>query len=75
MNIVEPIKSIEDIQNIKKTFSILNNSDIAILVRGDTTGKLINENMTTTHKYIISTILDECSEIWATLFIEILFFI
>lgn len=63
------------IQNIKKTFSILNNSDIAILVRSDTTGKLINENMTTTHKYIINTILDECSEIWATLFMEILFFI
>ena len=63
------------IQNIKKTFSILNNSDIAILVRSDTTGKLLNENMTTTHKYIISTVLDECSDIWATLFIEILFFI
>ena len=63
------------IQNIKKTFSILNNRDIAILVRGDTTGKLINENMRTTHKYIINTVLDECSEIWATLFIEILFFI
>lgn len=63
------------IQNIKRKFSIINNSDIAILVRGDTTGKLINENMTTTHKYIISTVLDECSEIWATLFIEILFFI
>ena len=31
--------------------------------------------MTTTHKYIINTVLDECSEIWATLFIEILFFI
>ena len=31
--------------------------------------------MTTTHKYIISTVLDECSDIWATLFIEILFFI
>ncbi len=63
------------IQNIKKNFSIQNNNDIAILVRSDTTGKLINENMTTTHKYIISTALDECSEIWATLFIEILFFI
>lgn len=63
------------IQNIKRNFSIINNSDIAILVRSDTTGKLINENMTTTHKYIISTVLDECSEIWATLFIEILFFI
>ena len=63
------------IENIKRKFSITNNSDIAILVRGDTTGKLINENMTTTHKYIISTVLDECSEIWATLFIEILFFI
>lgn len=63
------------IQNIKRKFSIINNSDIAILVRGDTTGKLVNENMTTTHKYIISTVLDECSEIWATLFIEILFFI
>lgn len=63
------------IQNIKRTFSIVNNNDIAILVRGDATGKLINENMTTTHKYIINTVLDECSEIWATLFIEILFFI
>ena len=31
--------------------------------------------MRTTHKYIINTVLDECSEIWATLFIEILFFI
>lgn len=53
---------------------LIKKSSIAILVRNSLSGKIVNDTLTTTHKYIENTELDTCSQIWARLFSDLLFY-
>ncbi len=63
-----------NIENIIQKFEINKKSSIAILVRNSLSGKIVNDTLTTTHKYIENTELDTCSQIWARLFSDLLFY-
>lgn len=61
-----------EIDKIKSLFSIKNYNDIAILVRGDVTGKIVNNNLNTEHRYFQTTELDKDSSLWSGLFKRLL---
>lgn len=65
----------KNITKVKEKYDIENNSDIAILVRGDTTGSIVNKNLKTAHKYFITTDLDKNSSVWCQVFKRILTFL
>lgn len=65
----------KNITKVKEKYNIENNSDIAILVRGDTTGSIVNKNLKTSHKYFITTDLDKNSSVWCKVFKRILTFL
>ncbi|MFW5891299.1 MAG: 3'-5' exonuclease, partial [bacterium] len=45
------------------------------LVRSDVSGSVIDENLVTPHNYIKNTNLDNLSDVWARLFVEMLFYL
>lgn len=63
------------IPQIKTKLNILHNREIAILVKSYISGGIIDKNLKTPHKYITNTILDESSDLWARLFVEILYYL
>jgi len=73
---VEIAKRIDELlPKIKEKYNVSNNSDIGLLVRNDTSGSIVNKNLVTDHKYIKSTTLDSDSNIWSSIFVDVLFFI
>ena len=63
------------IPTTKEKLDINENKKIAILVRSDVSGNIINNNLITPHKYIKNTILDNSSETWARIFANVLFYL
>ncbi|MCU5214907.1 UvrD-helicase domain-containing protein, partial [Bacillus paranthracis] len=61
-----------DLDKIKNKFNIIDNKGIAILVRGDVTGKIIDNYLDIKHKYFKNTPLDVDSNLWSQLFRELL---
>jgi len=61
-----------NISKILNTYGVNNENQVGILVRGDTTGKILNNNLLTNHKYFQNTPLDNDSNIWSQLFKEVL---
>ncbi len=59
---------------IKKHFNIDNNNQIAILVRGNRTGEIINNNLQTRHKYFVSNALDTSLNVWSGIFSNLLYY-
>ncbi|MGH0600461.1 UvrD-helicase domain-containing protein [Bacillus mycoides] len=64
-----------DLDKIKNKFNIIDNKGIAILVRGDVTGKIIDNYLDIKHKYFKNTPLDVDSNLWSQLFRELLYII
>lgn len=64
-----------NIGNIKKELNIEHNNKIAILSRNNFCGVVVNEYLKTPNKLIENTILEACSEPWARIFSDILFYI
>ncbi|MDF9484548.1 hypothetical protein BVG00_21585 [Bacillus cereus] len=64
-----------DLDKIKNKFNIIDNKGIAILVRGDVTGKIIDTYLDIKHKYFKNTPLDVDSNLWSQLFRELLYII
>jgi len=61
------------LESIIKEYNILKKSDVAILVRGDRTGSIINKSLKTPNKYLISTSLDNDLNIWSCIFSKLLY--
>jgi len=59
---------------LKKHFKVEYNSQIAVLVRGDRTGSIINNNLSITHKYFISNALDTSLNVWSGIFSNLLYY-
>jgi DNA helicase-2/ATP-dependent DNA helicase PcrA len=62
------------ISTIKKHFNIENNNQIAILVRGNRTGEIINDNLNIKHKYFVSNALDTSLNVWSGIFSNLLYY-
>lgn len=64
-------------KNVKKymnMYSLQDYNQIAILVRGNTTGSLIDSNLSSKHRYMETTDLDRNSSLWGTVFKKLLIF-
>lgn len=64
-----------NLTNIKNKFKVIDNNGAAILVRGDVSGRILDTNLSTQHKYFKSTPLDADSNLWSQLFRELLYII
>ncbi|WP_276133069.1 UvrD-helicase domain-containing protein [Polluticoccus soli] len=62
------------IAGIKKHFGIINNSEVAILVRGNRTLEIIDASLQTPHKIFITTDLDTSLNVWSSIFSKLLHF-
>lgn len=63
------------INQIKQSFGVNSLSDIAILVRGHRTAKIVNENLTTPHKIVNQSLLESDTNEVSFLFDNILKFV
>lgn len=64
----------KNIDKYMDIYSLQDYNQIAILIRNDTTGKLIDSNLRSKHKYMITTDLDKNSSLWGTIFKKLLIF-
>lgn len=62
-------KSIDDFMS---NFSIKNYNEVAILTRGETTGKIVNNVLKIKHRYFKTTELDKNSSLWGGIFKKLL---
>lgn len=64
----------ENIDKYINMYSLQYYNQVAILVRNDTTGKLIDSNLKSKHKYMITTELDKNFSLWGSIFKKLLIF-
>lgn len=62
----------KNIKQLMSIFSVKNSNEIAILVRGETTGKIVDSKLKTKHRYFITTELDKNSSLWGGIFKRLL---
>lgn len=65
----------DNIETIKKLFSIEANNQIAILTRGNRTAEILNSRLNTRHRYFVSNELDINLNIWSAIFSNLLYFV
>ncbi|NFD75937.1 ATP-dependent helicase [Clostridium botulinum] len=61
-----------NINTFMSIFSVENCNEIAILVRNDTTGEIVNNQLEINHRYFKTTKLDKNSSLWAGVFKRLL---
>ena len=64
-----------NILNIMSRFSIDHYNEVAILVRGSTTGNIVDNDLKTNHRYFKTTELDKNSSLWGGVFKRLLRFV
>lgn len=65
----------QNIDALINEFKISKKNKVALLVRGERTGNILNDNLTIPHKYSTTNELDSNLNIWSGIFSNLLFFV
>lgn len=65
----------QNIDTLTNEFKISKRNKVGLLVRGERTGNILNDNLTIPHKYLTTNELDFNLNIWSGLFSNLLFFL
>ncbi|WP_289039928.1 ATP-dependent helicase [uncultured Zobellia sp.] len=65
----------QNIDTLINEFKVSKKNNVALLVRGERTGNILNNNLTIPHKYSITNELDSNLNIWSGIFSNLLFFV
>lgn len=65
----------KNIEKVQEIFKIKNRNQIAILTRGNRTAQIINENLVSQHRLLVSNELDVNLNVWSAIFSNLLYYV